>query len=183
MNTENNDTVRDYAPEIRSLLIALTANGFLPIGLEHASERIVLGGIDHAVNLIGLYDASRLYVRSNEGNGNVHAIDLEIGKLPGELIVDVPERAGTLREILDNQTELWSNRAQPMKDSGVSTAMKKLFPDAGVDIPVPPVHKETLGEKLDGVLHRIAEDVREELSDVDRASGAAAREAQAKFNE
>jgi len=127
-NTENTTTttsekIRDYQPEIRSLLRTLRRHGLTPVSIGYADRHLVHDWSNVKIaHEICAHDDYQLVVQTARGSRAY--LWLVLGNEPGVIVCDwtIREAEGDpvdLEEVLDRVTDeherRWINREQPLR--------------------------------------------------------------------
>jgi hypothetical protein len=104
--------MKDYRPEVRSLLNALGRHGFTPIAVNNGEELVRRADVSKTEFLeeIVATDEAKLYLQHN--NKKV-AIWLVLGNEPGVIAADYTDY-DPLESVIDEHYNRWENRKQPV---------------------------------------------------------------------
>jgi len=103
--------MKDYRPEVRSLLRSLKQSGFTPISVNNGEENIRYSDVSKTEFLEEIVATDEVTLRFQHNNKKV-AIFLVLGNDPGEIVCDYTDYE-PLESIIDSHYDRWESRKQP----------------------------------------------------------------------
>ena len=113
----NTMTIKDYEPEVRSLIHTLKRHGFV-VRSAFDGEDVIQAEAGHDVVVKHLCGVDESYLRVAHGNRKASLL-LVLGNEPGVIVADYSyskELGKALDAVIDEHSERWEERAQPTKE-------------------------------------------------------------------
>jgi hypothetical protein len=104
--------MKDYRPEVRSLLKSLRQAGFTPISVNNGEEIVRYSDVSKTEFLEEIVSVDEATLRLLHNNKRV-SIFLVLGNEPGEIACDYTDY-DPLEEVIDSHYDRWENRKQPV---------------------------------------------------------------------
>jgi hypothetical protein len=104
--------MKDYRPEVRSLLNTLSRHGFTPIEVNNGEELVSRADVSKTEFLEEVVATDEATIRFQHNNKKV-AIWLVFGNEPGVIAADYTDYE-PLENVIDEHYNRWENRKQPM---------------------------------------------------------------------
>ncbi len=104
--------MKDYKPEVRSLIKSLRQAGFTPISVNNGEETIRYSDVSKTQFLEETVATDEATIRLQHSNKRV-AIWLVLGNEPGVIAADYTDY-DPLESVIDEHYDRWENRKQPM---------------------------------------------------------------------
>jgi hypothetical protein len=103
--------MKDYRPEVRSLLKSLKRAGFTPLSVNNGEENIRYSDVSKTEFLEETVATDESTLRLQHNNKKV-AIFLVLGNEPGVIAADYTDYE-PLQEVIDAHYDRWENKKQP----------------------------------------------------------------------
>jgi hypothetical protein len=105
--------MKDYRPEVRSLLKSLRQAGFTPLSVNNGEENVRYSDVSKTEFLEEIVSVDEATIRLQHNNKRV-SIFLVLGNDPGEIAADYSDY-DPLEEVIDSHYDRWENRKQPTR--------------------------------------------------------------------
>jgi hypothetical protein len=105
--------MKDYRPEVRSLLKSLRQAGFTPLSVNNGEENVRYSDVSKTEFLEEIVSVDEATIRLQHNNKRV-GIFLVLGNDPGEIACDYSDY-DPLEEVIDSHYDRWENRKQPTR--------------------------------------------------------------------
>jgi len=105
--------MKDYRPEVRSLLKSLRQAGFTPLSVNNGEENVRYSDVSKTEFLEEIVSVDEATIRLQHNNKRV-GIFLVLGNDPGEIACDYTDYE-PLEEVIDSHYDRWENRKQPTR--------------------------------------------------------------------
>jgi hypothetical protein len=105
--------MKDYRPEVRSLLKSLRQAGFTPLSVNNGEENVRYSDVSKTEFLEEIVSVDEATIRLQHNNKRV-SIFLVLGNDPGEIACDYSDY-DPLEEVIDSHYDRWENRKQPTR--------------------------------------------------------------------
>jgi hypothetical protein len=103
--------MKDYKPEVRSLLKSLRQAGFTPIYVDDGEENIFYADVSKTQFLEEIVATDEAKIRLQHNNKRV-SVYLVLGNEPGEIAADYSDYE-PLEDVIDEHYDRWENKKQP----------------------------------------------------------------------
>jgi len=104
--------MKDYRPEVRSLIKSLRQAGFTPLSVNNGEETIRYSDVSKTEFLEEVVATDEATIRLQHNNKRV-AIWLVLGNEPGTIACDYTDYE-PLEEVISSHYDRWENRKQPV---------------------------------------------------------------------
>jgi hypothetical protein len=103
--------MKDYKPEVRSLIKSLRQAGFTPLSVNNGEENVRFSSVSKTEFLEEIVATDEATLRLQHNNKKV-AIWLVLGNEPGTIAADYTDYE-PLEQVIDSHYDCWESRKQP----------------------------------------------------------------------